>query len=561
MDAVLAKLWKYDAGSGDDRRFREQIFTKLPYKLHSPIAERYDELCRESPTEGTRNANLFLLDVVDAFGGAVGSIADSDTAVRGRAESRAADARKIAARCRGSTSRAATELLDWARNLKIRVRLPSEKDKGVTPSGIVGRLCSETWWRHQLRKEVGRKVEGAAIRLGVVHTFGEIYASNATVARRREQRKRNRATLEALQAVNELGDRFNLAELADLSISNPKLKRSELMVRMAGFEQTAQSIGHVAEFFTWTAPSKMHSVSDKYAGYNPRDTHQYLTRQWARARAALDHAGLKVYGFRVCEPHGDGTPHWHFLLFMPADMAESVGKIMKRYAYQVDPDEPGAALHRFKAVRIDWSRGTATGYVAKYIAKNIDGFGVGVHDEDLTGTRSPGECAARVDAWASTWGIRQFQQIGGPAVTVWRELRRLRGVVAHEALEHARSAADAGNWRRFIEVLGGPLIPRRYAPVWLLKTPDKRLNQYGEPRPARTVGVEVPGLSVLTRRHDWKITHGHAQRPLLPEDGGGVLPFPPLGALSITVEGPAVQRDSERGSVFESGAANYRPSG
>ncbi|MDN3519113.1 replication endonuclease [Aquisalimonas lutea] len=36
------------------------------------------------------------------------------------------------------------------------------------------------------------------------------------------------------------------------------------------------------------------------------------------------------------------------------------------------PDEPGASRHRFQVERIDPQRGTATGYVAKYVAKGID---------------------------------------------------------------------------------------------------------------------------------------------------------------------------------------------
>ncbi len=106
---------------------------------------------------------------------------------------------------------------------------------------------------------------------------------------------------------------------------------------------------------------------------------------------------IQVYGFRVCEPQHDGTPHWHLLLFMHPAHTEEVRAIMRHYALQIDGDEPGAEKHRFKSVAIDWSRGSAAGYIAKYIAKNTDGFGL---NEDLRG-QDPKKVAERVDAWAS----------------------------------------------------------------------------------------------------------------------------------------------------------------
>ncbi|WP_317929941.1 hypothetical protein [Halioxenophilus sp. WMMB6] len=64
-------------------------------------------------------------------------------------------------------------------------------------------------------------------------------------------------------------------------------------------------------------------------------------------------------------------------------------------------------------------------------SENIDGHGI---DSDSYGFDAKDD-VTRIEAWASTWAIRQFQKIGGASVTVWRELRRLdaQTIVSAEA--------------------------------------------------------------------------------------------------------------------------------
>lgn len=57
-----------------------------------------------------------------------------------------------------------------------------------------------------------------------------------------------------------------------------------------------------------------------------------------------------------------------------------------------------------------------------YVSKNVNGANLG---SDIDGGNAI-EAAQRVEAWDSCWGIRQFQQLGAGAVTVWRKLRILK---------------------------------------------------------------------------------------------------------------------------------------
>ena len=126
-----------------------------------------------------------------------------------------------------------------------------------------------------------------------------------------------------------------LKEIAKATTANPVNRRNELMVRLHGFEVYADKHGYVADFLTITCPSRMHSVhnsgkpNDKYDGTTPKQAQSYLAVQWAKARSKLDKLNIDYFGFRVVEPHHDGTPHWHLLVFMKPEQREEFCNTIK----------------------------------------------------------------------------------------------------------------------------------------------------------------------------------------------------------------------------------------
>jgi hypothetical protein len=432
-------------------------------------------------------------------------------------------AQRFASRCRNARQAARTLAEAHGRCSAIveRYRLtpPPAKPDSLEPN--LNRMCCNGWWFRKIQTLRLRTLEKIARNIELVSRCRSIYASDHIVKLKRWQKEQNRLYLSSSYLTNEKGESFSLQELADRSVSNPAIRRAELMVRAKGFEIVAELVGHIGEFYTLTTPSRMHACrhdgapNPGYDGTSPREAHEYLTHLWALIRAELHRQDIRPYGFRVVEPHHDGTPHWHLLLFMPQEHRDMVRDVMRRYALADNGDEPGAAQHRFKAVAIDPAKGSAAGYIAKYIAKNIDGYAL---DQDLHG--KPANLAAEhITAWATTWGIRQFQQIGGPSVTVWRQLRRLAAVEDGE-LENIRQSATASDWAAYTLAQGGPEMPRRSHPIQPFYALTRRLDtdtgeiylvvqgRYGDASPQRVAGLTCRGVAYDTRKHFWTLSLG-----------------------------------------------------
>ena len=388
--------------------------------------------------------------------------------------------------------------------------------------------CAKFWRRH-IRRWVAQENERGSIELALVGArAGSWYCSNAAVRRRMWQNASNEAAMRSMEIESATGQAMTVWDAAQLSVSNKAIRRGELMTRIRGCEQWAEARGLAGIFTTNTCPSRFHAQlktggrNPKYKGESPADAQAWLSKQWAKARAKLARDGVGIFGFRVAEPHHDGCPHWHMLLWCKPQAVDYVGQVLRKYWLSEDGQEPGAERHRLNVKAM--IPGQASGYIAKYISKNIDDAHIDKHVDDgapglsqgpdLLGDMEVKPCQ-RVEAWAATWRIRQFQAVGQPSVTVWRELRRVpkaHAVAGGDGLLSAwlavhRQGERRADWARYLEAQGGVCLPGKDYRLCVHHVDRERRGRYGQVVQRWACGVldrTASGLPVIpTRRERW----------------------------------------------------------
>ncbi|EPP7189778.1 replication endonuclease [Klebsiella oxytoca] len=470
----------------------------------------------------------------------------------------------------------------------------------------ISKMLDDRYWHRNLKKYAARWREHLHIAFGDVKRGAAPYCSKHHVDEWDARRKRSRAIMARLELEDQdTKERISLIEQIDKSISNPALRRVELMTRIGGFEKVATESGYAGQFFTLTAPSKYHAYTvfghrnAKWNGASPRATQRYLNRVWQKIRAELARREIPVFGLRVAESHHDGTPHWHGLLFSLPEHSAELLEVMEDYATREDAEElqgKHGNQPRFDMKPIDHEIGSATGYVVKYISKNIDGYALDGETDDESGQPLK-ETSKHATAWASCWGIRQFQFLGGAPVSVWRELRRFRNQEQADKINplfaELHRAADAGDWQQYTQLQGGALVARRKLPLRIWYQQKDQPNDHGEYQNL-IKGLVMPHTflpPIETRLHSYRIVR---KKPEILDDSRQAVDFvfdlpgasapsrtrvnncteakkrtnpppgsPPLMTVPTNGEGPEqfeigqLTRD-QRKQVFES-IRNYKP--
>lgn len=382
-----------------------------------------------------------------------------------------------------------------------------EKQGLDKPSGskskAIAKMLKVGWWKAALKKQDRLLCEHERRCAGVVSRNKSAYASIHARALQVAYELSLEEYLKSKTIINEsTGEIVSLWDIAQHTNFNSVVKLAETAKRLDGIQGQADREGMIARFITITCPSKYHRFSKDR--FNPKfdksltskDAKKHLSKVVKDAHKRLSNAGIPVIGMRVLEPHHDGTPHLHAVIWAMPETIEEVVNAYKVEALAVDGGERGAAENRFDCK--DMYEGGAVGYLMKYLTKNL-GQESNMTDDQTGKQYSESNCG--VSAWVRINSVVQFAFWGDCGIGVFRQLYKVDDDVNHPVIKAMVNAARDNDYGAYIELQGGlatKLADRRVKAVRELV----RISADGE-EIKKTVALEVDGIRVPLNVDTW----------------------------------------------------------
>ena len=199
--------------------------------------------------------------------------------------------------------------------------------------------------------------------------------------------------------------------ILDCKNAADELTDASHFITLEAQEALARRFGLIPFFITLTLPPRFHSASVTHTteqhdpSLTPHDQMLFFSQAWRRIFARFAKRGWIPLGAWNPEPHSDGTPHRHAVLFLTMEQYE----LLKACLDDEFPQPEGKTDVSYKIDRINESEvGNTVAYIRGYMQKHCKSSkNRKITTEDIGDEEhNTDEALARVNAWKSTYRAR-----------------------------------------------------------------------------------------------------------------------------------------------------------
>jgi len=500
----------------------------------------------EIPPEIRRRDNGELQEISERISQSLSSIVASDGRIADYIELNQFGLKQLAISLAELQYASAIEKVNAAKKL-LGSEIPGE-----TLASQFSRCCSAAFWRRALSTRVARAKEQLFLRLGMLGTELEKYASDLSIDARELQLRNQQKWMKGTYIVPAKSEDVPAAvsdqkkiPLIDV-VQGPEARFAKLYSFVKAMEHLAEESKLNSAMLTITLepewhPNPSHGIK-KWNGKSPREAHQSFCKRWQGIIRDLHRRNIRLSGLRVVEPHGDACPHYHiWLLYRPEHERQIMLAIMQYFPQRLKVatagrSSAGEVKHEqliymtrealvlrspklcsakaraqvvFSKINPEVSKGAS--YATKYLMMTLPAnFKEGERqygEKDEANNSSKGSALTRVDSYRSVWGMSRGQLFGvAKCLTVWDQLRKMvcapkhwrlrdlwtkaRGGVEEGRIEKA--AGKRGDVIVFLKALGGLDAARNGKQnakrLAFARLVEQGINRHGD-RIEKTVGI------------------------------------------------------------------------